>query len=121
MPLRQHWTQLKLDKQPRSGKFLHGVRSGRQKDYPVVRSTGSITFSTWVYEWSAKVGERTRTGSVAARRPCFAVAAKAKKVLLLGGYEYTSATGYVEKSLSPFAHGCLVYDTAANTWAMFGP
>jgi hypothetical protein len=41
---------------------------------------------------------------------------KARKVLLLGGYEYTSAVGYVERLYKPLALEAWTYDTAADRW-----
>src|SRR5262249_20348105 len=41
---------------------------------------------------------------------------KAKKVLLLGGYGYTSATGYVESLYRRLPFEAWTYDVATDTW-----
>src|SRR6185503_1347559 len=41
---------------------------------------------------------------------------KSKKVLLLGGYTYTSATGYVERLYQPLPLEAWTFDLATNEW-----
>ncbi len=43
---------------------------------------------------------------------------KAKKVLLVGGYGYTSATGYVEGLYRRLPFEMWTYDTASNAWEL---
>ena len=43
---------------------------------------------------------------------------KAKKVLLLGGYGYSSATGYVESLYRRLPFEAWTYDTATDTWQL---
>ena len=43
---------------------------------------------------------------------------KAKKVLLLGGYGYTSAAGYVESLYRRLPFEAWTYDTATDTWEL---
>ncbi len=77
---------------------------------------------TWVYnsarkawtEQKPKVSPSPRAGHAMLWLP------KAKKVLLLGGYTYTSTTEYVASLYKPMPLEAWTYDVAKNEWAFIG-
>jgi Galactose oxidase, central domain len=77
---------------------------------------------TWVYDsaqntWSQskpKMSPSPRGGHALLWLP------KAKKILLLGGYTYTSTTDYVASLYKPLPFEAWTYDVAANTWELAG-
>jgi hypothetical protein len=75
---------------------------------------------TWVFDVvTGKWEERTPPISPSPRGGhALLWLAKARKVLLLGGYGYTSATGYVEGLYRRLPFEAWTYDVAADTWEL---
>jgi hypothetical protein len=77
---------------------------------------------TWAYDMAAGKWEQRRPRVSPSPRAGHALVwlPRAKKVLLLGGYGYTSATGYVEGLYRHLPFEAWTYDTAADTWQLLG-
>lgn len=81
-----------------------------------------LVSDTWVYDstkkaWTdqkPKVSPAPRAGHALLWLP------KAKKVLLLGGYTYTSTSEYVASLYKPLPLEAWTYDAATNEWAFLG-
>ncbi|HEY1191583.1 MAG TPA: kelch repeat-containing protein [Gemmata sp.] len=81
-----------------------------------------LVSDTWVYDsakrtWTEqkpKVSPAPRAGHAMLWLP------KAKKVLLLGGYTYTSTTDYVAPLYKPLPLEAWTYDVAKNEWQLVG-
>jgi hypothetical protein len=75
---------------------------------------------TWAYDVVAGKWEQRRPRVSPSPRAGHAMLwlPKAKKVLLLGGYGYTSATGYVEGLYRRLPFEAWTYDTSADTWQL---
>lgn len=73
---------------------------------------------TWVFDPATQKWEEKKPARSPAPRGGHALLwlPKAKKVLLLGGYEYTSAVGYVESLYRRLPLEAWIYDTAQNRW-----
>ena len=76
---------------------------------------------TWTFDVVAQKWEREEAGSRARRRvavtPCSGCR-RPKKVLLLGGYGYTSTTGYVDSLYRRLPFEAWTYDVAADRWEL---
>jgi hypothetical protein len=70
-----------------------------------------VVRGTWE-EQKPKVSPAPRAGHALLWLP------RARKILLLGGYGYTSATGYVESLYCRLPFEAWTYDTASNTWEL---
>jgi hypothetical protein len=73
---------------------------------------------TWTFDAAAQKWEQQKPTLSPAPRAGHALLwlPRAKKVLLLGGYGYTSAVGYVESLYRRLPLEAWVYDTAADRW-----
>ncbi len=116
------WTQLKLDKQPpqrANSRLVYDpvnkkvvLFGGDQLDQLL---SDTWTFDVVTREWVEKKPARCpmpRAGHALLWLP------RAKKILLLGGYGYTSATGYVEALYRRLPLEAWVYDLAADKWQL---
>jgi hypothetical protein len=75
---------------------------------------------TWVFDSAKQTWEERKPRLSPSPRAGHALLwlPRAKKLLLLGGYTYTSATGYVESLYRPLALEAWTYDTAADKWEL---
>jgi hypothetical protein len=121
-PAANTWTQLKLDRQPpprANSRLVYDpvnrkvvLFGGDQLDQLVA---DTWTFDVVTRKWEEKKPARSpspRAGHALLWLP------RAKKVLLLGGYGYTSATGYVEHLYRRLPLEAWLYDTAADRWEL---
>jgi hypothetical protein len=121
-PTDNAWRQLSVDRQP-------PARANSRLVYdPVTRKVvlfggdrlNELLTDTWTLDvatgqWQEQkpaIGPSPRAGHALLWLP------KAKKVLLLGGYGYTSATGYVESLYEMLPLEAWTYDVAANRWSL---
>jgi hypothetical protein len=119
-PADNAWTRLNPDRQP-------PPRANSRLVYdPVARKVvlfggdqlDQLLADTWVFDvvtgkWDERKparGPAPRGGHALLWLP------RAKKVLLLGGYGYTSAVGYVERLYRPLPPEAWVYDTEKDRW-----
>lgn len=119
-PADNTWTQLKLDVQP-------PPRANSRLVYdPVAKKVvlfggdqlDQLLADTWTFDVVAQKWEQKRPAVGPAPRAGHSLLwlPKAKKILLLGGYGYTSAVGYVESLYRRLPLEAWVYDTAADKW-----
>lgn len=126
-PKTNEWQQLTLDRQPPQRANSQLVYDPEHKKIVLFGGDrlNRLLADTWVFDIAAgrwedrtpAVGPAPRAGHALLWLP------KAKKVLLLGGYGYTSATGYVSSLYRRLPLEAWTYDVAANRWdlvARFG-
>ena len=119
-PATNNWTQLKLDIQPpqrANSRLCYDpvnkkviLFGGDQLDQLL---SDTWTFDVVTQKWEQKKptrGPLPRAGHALLWLP------KAKKILLLGGYGYTSAIGYVESLYRRLPLEAWIYDTANDRW-----
>lgn len=121
-PASNTWTQLKLDKQPpqrANSRLVYDPVNKRVVLFGGDRldqlSADTWTFDVVAQKWEEKKPERgpsPRGGHAMLWLP------RAKRVLLLGGYTYTSAVGYCESIYAPLPLEAWTYDVAANKWEL---
>ena len=120
-PASNTWTQLKLDAQPpqRANSRLV-LRSGQQEGRPLRRRPARPAARRHLDLRRRRPRNGSRRSPAARPSPRAGHALlwlpKAKKVLLLGGYSYTSATGYVESLYRRLPLEAWTYDAAADRW-----
>lgn len=119
-PAANTWTSLRLDAQP-------PPRANSRLCYdPVNRKVvlfggdqlDQLLADTWTFDGATRRWEQKKPPRSPSPRAGHALLwlPKAKKVLLLGGYGYTSAVGYVESLYRRLHLEAWVYDTAADRW-----
>jgi hypothetical protein len=127
-PARNAWERLKLDREP-------PARANSQLVYDPVRRKvvlfggdrlNALLADTWEFDVAARKWEERRPPLSPAPRAGHALLwlPAAKKVLLLGGYGYTSTTDYVAPMYRRLPLEAWAYDGAAGRWALvkrFGP
>ncbi|HKI38617.1 MAG TPA: kelch repeat-containing protein [Gemmataceae bacterium] len=121
-PATNAWEQLKLHHQPPQ-------RANSRLVYdPVAKKVllfggdalDHLLADTWAFDVVTNKWEERRPKLSPSPRAGHALLwlPKAKKVLLLGGYGYTSATGYVESLYRRLPFEIWTYDTATDTWEL---
>ncbi len=119
-PARNAWKQLALDRQP-------PPRANSRLVYdPVHRKVvlfggdrlDQLLSDTWTFDVVAGKWEEKKPARCPSPRAGHALVwlPRAKKVLLLGGYGYTSATGYVEPLYRRLPMEAWTYDVAEDRW-----
>ena len=121
-PATNEWKQLDLTVQPPQ-------RANSRLAYdPVHRKIvlfggdqlDQLIADTWTFDLAAQTWTQARPRKSPSPRAGHALLwlPKSKKVLLLGGYTYTSAIGYVERLYQPLTLEAWVYDVAATEWQL---
>lgn len=119
-PKENTWTDLKLTKQPPQ-------RANSQLVYDPVNKKcvlfggdqlHQLVADTWTFDLAKKEWEQLKTPRCPSPRAGHALIwlPKAKKILLLGGYEYTSNTGYVANMYQPLPFEAWTLDVAKGEW-----
>lgn len=119
-PAENSWTDLKLTKQPQQ-------RANSQLVYdPVAKKVvlfsgdqlHQLVADTWTFDLAKKEWQEVKAEKCPTPRAGHALLwlPKAQKVLLLGGYGYTSPVGYVSNMYQPLPFEAWVFDTAAGKW-----
>jgi len=119
-PEQNKWTELELKKQPPQ-------RANSQLVYdPVAKKVvlfggdqlHQLLADTWTFDLAKKEWEQIKTERCPSPRAGHALLwlPKAKKILLLGGYGYTSETGYVAGMYKPLPFEAWILDTASGKW-----
>jgi hypothetical protein len=119
-PAKNEWTQLKLDKQPPQRANSRLVYDPVNKKIVLFGgdSLDELWSDTWLFDvvkqsWSERSYKLTpspRGGHALLWLP------KAKKILLVGGYTYTSTTDYVAPLYQRLPIEMWTYDVAENRW-----
>ena len=119
-PAKNTWTQLKLDKQPpqRANSRLAYDPAAKKIVLFGGDQLDQLLSDTWVFDvvkqtWteaSPKVVPSPRGGHALVWLP------KAKKILLVGGYTYTSTTEYVSSLYKRLPIELWTYDTTTERW-----
>jgi hypothetical protein len=121
-PATNAWEPLTIDRQPPQ-------RANSRLVYdPVARKVllfggdalDHLLADTWVFDVVTQKWEQRRPKVSPSPRAGHALLwlPRAKKVLLLGGYGYTSATGYVESLYRRLPFEAWTYDPAADRWEL---
>jgi hypothetical protein len=119
-PATNTWVQLHLDQQPPQRANSRLVYDPEAKK--VVLFGGDaldhLLADTWAFDVVTNHWEQCRPKLSPAPRAGHALLwlPRARKVLLAGGYGYTSATGYVEGLYRRLPFETWTYDTATDTW-----
>lgn len=79
-----------------------------------------LTSDTWTFDPATSLWERMKATRSPSPRAGHALLwlPKAKKILLVGGYTYTSAVGYVESLYKPLPLELWTLDLGSNTWEL---
>lgn len=119
-PAENRWERLKLDREPPARANSRLVYDPVNKQIILFGGDrlSELVADTWTFDvvksqWTERKPARSpapRGGHALVWLP------QAKKVLLVGGYTYTSATGYVESMYKPLPADAWIYDAAANAW-----
>jgi hypothetical protein len=121
-PATNAWEQLQLEKQPPQRANSRLVYDPQAKK--VVLFGGDaldrLLADTWAFDVMTNTWEQRHPKWSPSPRAGHALVwlPGAKKVLLLGGYGYTSATGYVEGLYRRLPFEMWAYDTATDAWAL---
>lgn len=119
-PAGNRWEQLKLDRQP-------PARANSRLVYDPVNQKvvcfggdrlDRLTADTWLFDTAKQTWEERKPAISPAPRAghAFLWLPKAKKILLLGGYTYTSTTDYCATLYRPLPLEAWTYDVASNRW-----
>jgi Galactose oxidase, central domain len=121
-PATNTWTRLELDVEPpqRANSRLVYDPTARKVVLFGGDQLDQLLADTWTFDvvaqkWEEKnpvLGPAPRAGHALLWLP------KAHKVLLLGGYTYTSTTDYVASLYQPLPLEAWLYDTTANRWEL---
>lgn len=123
-PADNRWEPVKTDKQP-------PARANSRLAYdPVTRKVvlfggdrlNELVADTWVFDTAAGTWEERRPTVSPTPRAGHALLwlPKARKLLLLGGYTYTSTTEYVAPLYRPLPLEAWTFDAAADKWELVG-
>jgi len=121
-PAENQWEQLKPDRQPPARANSGLVYDPENKK--VVCFGGDrldqLTADTWVFDTAKQSWEERKPAISPAPRGGHAMLwlPKAEKVLLLGGYTYTSTVDYCAALYRPLPLEAWTYDVAANRWEL---
>lgn len=121
-PATNEWSQLDIANQPPQ-------RANSQLAYDAVHQKivlfggdqlDQLLADTWVLDLAAKSWTQVSTPRSPTPRAghAFVWLPTAKKILLLGGYTYTSATGYVERLYRPLPLEGWIFDLATRQWQL---
>lgn len=119
-PAENTWTDLKLAKHPPQRANSPLVYDPVAKK--IVLFGGDqlhqLIADTWTFDLAKKEWQQAKTNRGPSPRAGHALlwAPKAQKILLIGGYEYTSAVGYVSAMYKPLPLAPWVFDTAQSRW-----
>ena len=121
-PAENAWTRLKLEIEPparANARLVYDPQARKAVLFGGDRLNELIA-DTWTFDVVAKKWEQRKPARSPTPRGGHAMLhlPKAKKVLLLGGYTYTSATGYVERLYRPLPLEAWTYDVAGDRWDM---
>lgn len=119
-PANNTWSQIKLDAQPPQ-------RANSRLCYDPVNKKvvlfggdqlDQLIADTWTFDVVAQKWEQKKPARSPSPRAGHALLwlPKSKKVLLLGGYAYTSAVGYMESLYRRLPLEVWIYDTATDRW-----
>jgi hypothetical protein len=123
-PEAKKWVQLELKSQP-------PARASSRLVYdPVNKLTvlfggdqlDQLVADTWIFDYAKQTWTERKPARSPSPRGGHAMLwlPKAKKVLLLGGFTYTSTTDYVAPLYKTLPFEAWTYDVAANTWELVG-
>lgn len=123
-PADNRWEPVKTDRQP-------PARANSRLAYdPVARKVvlfggdrlSELVADTWVFDTAAGTWEEKKPPVSPSPRGGHALVwlPKANKLLLLGGYTYTSTTDYVAPLYRPLPPEAWTFDTAAGRWDLIG-
>ena len=119
-PSANEWKQLKLEVQPpaRANSRLVYDPVGKKVILFGGDQLDQLLSDTWAFDVVARKWEQKKPNRSPSPRAGHAMLwlPKAKKVLLLGGYGYTSATGYCEHLYRRLPLEAWIYDPAADQW-----
>ncbi|HVW01766.1 MAG TPA: kelch repeat-containing protein, partial [Planctomycetaceae bacterium] len=119
-PADNRWTRLDLDRQPPQ-------RANSQLAYdPVAKKAvlfggdqlDQLLDDTWIFDFAKREWEQVSTPVSPAPRAGHALLwlPKAQKIALIGGYDYTSATGYVESMYRRQPVEIWIFDATTRRW-----
>lgn len=121
-PATNTWEALKLDKQPPQRANSRLVYDPVNKKAVLLGGDqlDQLLADTWTFDVVAGKWEEKKPARGPAPRGGHALLwlPKSKKVLLLGGYGYTSAVGYVETMYRRLPFEAWTYDVAADKWEL---
>jgi hypothetical protein len=119
-PSTNTWEQLKLAQQPpqRANSRLVYDRAAKKVILFGGDALDHLLADTWTFDVMTNKWEQRRPKLSPSPRAGHALLwlPQAKKVLLMGGYGYTSATGYVEGLYRRLPFEMWTYDTAGDAW-----
>jgi hypothetical protein len=121
-PASNTWAQLRLDRQPPARANSRLVYDPVHKK--VVLFGGDqldkLLSDTWTFDVVTRQWEEKKSAVCPSPRAGHALLwlPKAKKILFLGGYGYTSAVGYVEHLYRSLPLEAWTYDLTANKWEL---
>jgi hypothetical protein len=121
-PATNVWERLKLDRQPpqRANSRLVYDRLTKKVILFGGDALDHLLADTWAFDVVTNQWEQRRPKWSPAPRAGHALLwlPRARKVLLVGGYGYTSATGYVEGLYCRLPFETWTYDTATDAWEL---
>jgi hypothetical protein len=121
-PATNIWEQLKLDRQPPQRANSRLVYDPEAKKVVLFGgdALNHLLADTWVFDVAAQKWEQRRPKLSPSPRAGHALLwlPKVKKVLLVGGYGYTSGTGYVESLYRRLPFETWAYDTTTDVWEL---
>lgn len=121
-PATNAWTQLELERQPPQRANARLVYDPVNKKIVLFGGDrlDQLIADTWTFDVSTQKWEEKKPETSPSPRGGHSMLwlPGAKKVLLLGGYTYTSAVGYVENLYAPLPLEAWTYDVAANKWEL---
>lgn len=121
-PATNSWTQLEIAHQPPQRANSRLVYDPVQKKIVLFGGDqlDQLLADTWTFDLRTQTWVESKPSRAPAPRAGHALLwlPKAQKILLLGGYTYTSTTGYVESLYKSLPLEAWTYDTFANEWQL---
>lgn len=121
-PATNSWTKLDIARQPPQRANSRLVYDPVHKKIVLFGGDqlDQLLADTWTFDLKTQAWEERKPSRSPAPRGGHALLwlPKAKQVLLLGGYTYTSATGYVESLYKSLPLEAWAYDVVANEWQL---
>lgn len=119
-PAENRWEQVKCAKQPpaRANSRLAYDHAAKKVVLFGGDRLDELVADTWTFDTSSGVWEEKKPANSPSPRGGHALLwlPRSKKLLLLGGYTYTSTTDYVASLYRPLPLDAWTYDSAANKW-----